>query len=191
MAFGGLLYGRVLVVRLSALYALTLLFPVIPWLGPRKKKQCHFTIWRLEGCWACCCCLPVTVAFWLVREHHHHPNHPNCEISFYFVAVTPPWNHGGVIFSLQFICVCVYLCVCVCVCFRLCLWTKFQPNGWTDLDAVFAKWLLIALAQTSQRVKGQGHSDVMPIFSSKFSVNFPTLYFSSLMYNQNEIQYVA
>ena len=45
----------------------------------------------------------------------------------------------------------VCLCVCVCVCVSVCpefLWTKFQPNGCTDLDAFFAKWLLITLAQT-------------------------------------------
>ena len=41
--------------------------------------------------------------------------------------ITPPQNRGGVIFSLQ----------CVCECVRLCLWTKFQPNGWTAL----AFWL--------------------------------------------------
>ena len=43
------------------------------------------------------------------------------------------------------------LSVCLCVCVSVCpdfLWTKFQPNGCTDLDAVFAKWLLTALAQT-------------------------------------------
>ena len=34
-------------------------------------------------------------------------------------------------------------------------------------------------------VKGQDHSDVIPIFSSLFSVNFPTLYLSSLMFYQN------
>ena len=57
---------------------------------------------------------------------------------------TPPQNRGGVIFLLQFVCV----CVCVCVCVRLCLWTNFQPNGCTDLDAVFTKWLPLALART-------------------------------------------
>ena len=36
-------------------------------------------------------------------------------------------------------------CVSVCPDF---LWTKFKPNEWTDLDAVFAKWLLTALART-------------------------------------------
>ena len=43
--------------------------------------------------------------------------------------------------------VCLCVCVCVCVCPDF-LWTKFQPNGCTDLDAIFAKWLLNALAQT-------------------------------------------
>ena len=31
---------------------------------------------------------------------------------------TPPRNRGGVIFSLQFVCVSVCVCVCVCVCVR-------------------------------------------------------------------------
>ena len=45
---------------------------------------------------------------------------------------------------------CVSVCVSVClsVCPAEFLWTKFKPNGCTDLDAIFAKWLLIALAQT-------------------------------------------
>ena len=42
----------------------------------------------------------------------------------------------------------VCVCVCVCLCVYCFLWTKFQPNGCTDLDAVFAKWLLTALART-------------------------------------------
>ena len=54
-------------------------------------------------------------------------------------------NRGGVIFSLQFVCLCV--CVCLSVCLSV-LWTKFQSNGCTDLEAVFAKWLLPALART-------------------------------------------
>ena len=42
----------------------------------------------------------------------------------------------------------------------------FQPNGCTDLDVVFAKWLLTALARTLLKLVtlGQGHSDVVPIF---------------------------
>ena len=77
---------------------------------------------------------------------------------------TPPRNRGGVIFSLQF----VSVCVCLCVCPVEFLWTKFQLNGWTNLDAVFTKWLLRTLARTLSNwwpwVKGQGHSDVIPIF---------------------------
>ena len=46
------------------------------------------------------------------------------------------------------LCVCVCVCVSVCLCVRHFLWTKFQLNGCTDLDAVFTKWLLTALAQT-------------------------------------------
>ena len=45
----------------------------------------------------------------------------------------------------------ISLSVCLCVCVSVCpefLWTKFQPNGCTVSDAVFAKWLLTALAQT-------------------------------------------
>ena len=65
--------------------------------------------------------------------------------------ITPPRNRGGVIFSLQFVCVCVCVSVCLCVCLSVCpifLWTKFQPNGCTDLNVVFAKWLFITLART-------------------------------------------
>ena len=68
---------------------------------------------------------------------------------------TPPQNRGGVIFSLQFV------CVSVCLCVRLCLLTKFQPNGCTDLDAVLAKRLFSTLAQNLLKlvtmVKDQGH----------------------------------
>ena len=37
-----------------------------------------------------------------------------------WVFIIPPQNRGGVIFSMQFVCLSVFLCV------RLCLWTKFQ-----------------------------------------------------------------
>ena len=63
------------------------------------------------------------------------------EIDFF---LTPTRNRGGVIFSLQFVCVSVCVCVWVSDVFLL---TKFKPNGYTDFDAVFAKWLLTALAQ--------------------------------------------
>ena len=47
----------------------------------------------------------------------------------------------------------IFTSVCLCVCVSVCvsnvfLWTQFQPNGYTDLDVVFAKWLLTALAWT-------------------------------------------
>ena len=54
------------------------------------------------------------------------------------IVITPPRNCGEVIFSLQFVCVCV--CVCVCLSVQLCLWTKFQPNQWTDLDNEGHRW---------------------------------------------------
>ena len=60
-----------------------------------------------------------------------------CTQKLILLITTPPRSH---IFSLQFVSVCVSVCVYQ--------WTKFQPNRCTDLDAVFAKWLLTALAQT-------------------------------------------
>ena len=59
---------------------------------------------------------------------------------FTFYTSTKSWR------SYIFTAVC--LCVCVCLCVRLFLWTKFQSNIWTDLEAVFAKRLLSALAWT-------------------------------------------
>ena len=80
---------------------------------------------------------------------------------------TPPRNRWEVIFSLHFVCEWVWQ------------WTKFQPNTGTDFDTVFAIWLLTTLAR------------VISIFSSLFAVNFPTLYFTSLMLDQNENRYIA
>ena len=40
------------------------------------------------------------------------------------------------------------VCVSVCVFVSECLWTKFQPNGCTDLNAIFAKRLFNILART-------------------------------------------
>ena len=50
----------------------------------------------------------------------------------------------GFIFTAVCLCVSVSLS---CLCVRLCLWTTFQQNGCTALDAVFAKWLLATLAR--------------------------------------------
>ena len=59
---------------------------------------------------------------------------------------TKSWR--GYIFTAVCLCVCVCVCVSVSVCFRHFLWTKFQQNSCTDLDAVFAKWLLPATARS-------------------------------------------
>ena len=72
-------------------------------------------------------CLPQCLAVFLV-------------LSFPFYTSTKSWR--GYIFTA--VCLCMCLCVCVSTAF---LWTEFQPNRCTDLDAVFAKWLLTALAQ--------------------------------------------
>ena len=66
-----------------------------------------------------------------------------------YFFVTPPRNCGGTIFTLQFVSVCVVsLSVCLCVC----QWTEFQLNRCTDLDAVFAKLWLTALARILWRL---------------------------------------
>ena len=69
------------------------------------------------------------------------PSYP----SFFFNTSTKSWR--GYIFTA------VCLSVCVSDVFLL---TKFQPNGWTDLDAVFAKWLLTALAQSLLKLVTMG-----------------------------------
>ena len=70
-------------------------------------------------------------------------------IQYFIVYYTSTKSWRGYIFIAVCLCVCVSVCVyvSVCVCPEF-LWTKFQPNGWTDLDAVFAKWLLTTLART-------------------------------------------
>ena len=60
---------------------------------------------------------------------------------YLFYTSTKSWR------SYILIAVCLCLSVCLSVCSDV-LWTKFQPNGWTDLDAVFAKRLPSTLAQT-------------------------------------------
>ena len=92
----------------------------------------------------------------------------------------------------------VCLCVCLSVCLSVCpmfsyeqnssrtdvpIWTQFSLNGCLlqSLKPYWNRW---------PWVKGQGHSDVIPIFSSYFFVNFPTMYLSSLMLDQYEIRYV-
>ena len=82
------------------------------------------------------------------------------------IIITSPRNRGGVIFSLQFVCVsvCLSVCVCVCVCVQLfsCeqnssrtdapIWTRFSLNGclYHLLGPYWIWW---------PWVKGQGHGD--------------------------------
>ena len=61
--------------------------------------------------------------------------------------VTPPRNRGGVIFSLQFVCVCVCVCVCLCV-YPTLLVNKIPAERMLRFGRNFTKSLLLALAQT-------------------------------------------
>ena len=80
----------------------------------------------------------------------------------YWTMFTPPQR--GLYFRCSlslWLSLCLSLCMCVCA----------RPNKWTDLDAVFAKWLLTTLAQIFfliwwPCVKDQGYSDVILLFSS-------------------------
>ena len=74
-------------------------------------------------------------------------------LSFYSYTFTK--SRRGYIFTA--VCLSV-LCVCVCVCLYVCQWTKFQLNGCTDLDMVFAERLLIALAQILLKLVTLGKS---------------------------------
>ena len=84
----------------------------------------------------------------------------------HWVFFTPPRNRGGIMFSLQFVCVSVCLVVCLCV--WLYLWTN---SSWTDAPI----WTRYSLNRCLQHwfgpywnwwnlVKGQGHSDSISIF---------------------------
>ena len=84
----------------------------------------------------------------------------NAAIGIFF---TPPRNRGGVIFLLQFVCV----CVCVCVCLSVRLWTKCRSNRYSDFDAVLLQ-SLEPYWNWWPWVKGQGHSDVIPIVLHNF-----------------------
>ena len=134
---------------------------VLFYTSPKSWKGCIFT--------AICLCVSVRLCMWTKFQLTgfinldaffcytvaYHTGSDPIEIgdlgSKVKVTVTQyPFIHlHEIVEGLYFHCsLSVCLCVCVCVCDRICLWTKFQPNRWTDLDAVFAKWLLTALAQT-------------------------------------------
>ena len=90
----------------------------------------------------------------------------------FVIFITSPRNRGGVIFSLQFVCVYVCVCVSVCLCVQFSceqnssqtdapIWTRFSLNGcfphWLKPYWIWWPW-----------VKGQGYSDVIPIFLYNF-----------------------
>ena len=86
------------------------------------------------------------------------------EVSWCFI-LTPPQNCGGVIFSLQFVC----LCVCVCVCLSVCE----QNADRTATPILTLSSLNSCLLQSLEPywnwwplVKDQGHSDGISIFPS-------------------------
>ena len=55
------------------------------------------------------------------------------------IFITPPRNRGGVIFSLQFVCVCVFLSVCLFVCVSS---SSCEQNS-SRTDAPI--WMLVSL----------------------------------------------
>ena len=73
---------------------------------------------------------------------------------------TPPRNRGGVIFSLQFVCVCLSVCLCVCVCLFVCL-------------SVFLSVSLSIFMSICRRTKYKSFSDA--IFTKSPLLLFPRL----------------
>ena len=71
-------------------------------------------------------------------------------VKSFFYTSTKSWR--GYIFTA----VCLCVCLCVCVSVQKFLWTKFQPNRCTDLDAVFAKRLLSTLTETLLKLVNLG-----------------------------------
>ena len=89
----------------------------------------------------------------------------------------------------------VCLCVCVSVCPALIV-NKIPAERMNRFGRGFSlngclPYRLKAYRNLLPLVKGQGHSDVIPIFSSQVFVNFPSLNLKALMFDQNEIRYVA
>ena len=72
--------------------------------------------------------LVVTNAFTCIHKihilHETRIKQNNILINSIF---TPPRNRGGVIFSLQFVCLCVCVCVCMCVCLSVCPFVNKMP----------------------------------------------------------------
>ena len=91
----------------------------------------------------------------------------------------------------------LYVYVCVWVCLSVWVSVSEQNSSRTD-DPIWTRFSLNGCLLLWLRHnwnwwpwgEGQGHSDVISICSSWFSVNFSTLYLSSFMFDQNEIQCV-
>ena len=102
----------------------------------------YFNAVCLGVCVSVCLCVYVSVPSTMAREL----NLKTVMINYEFhscntkmrVMIIPPRNRGGIIFSLQFVCVSVCLCVCLCV-RNSCeqnssrtdapIWTWFSLNG--------------------------------------------------------------
>ena len=74
----------------------------------------------------------------------------------------------------------------VCLCVRLCMWTKFQPNGCTDLYTVFAKRLLSTLARTLLKLVILGQRSR----SQWIKINFFFIILCQLPYCISRLSYV-
>ena len=83
----------------------------------------------------------IIILYWYLKYVSVYFHYLSGDLSVYNYTSTKSWR------GYIFIAVCLCVCVCVCVCPEF-LWTKFQPNGCTDLDAVFAKQLLTTLSRT-------------------------------------------
>ena len=77
----------------------------------------------------------------------------------------------------------------IAVCLSVCVLTKFQPNGCTDSDTVFAKWLLtpFEIGDLGSKVKVTVTQYPFFLHISLLTSGISTVYLSSLMSDQSEI----
>ena len=149
-------------------------------------------------------CVISVVKFWLQRhsrtQRYTWSGIGNCQMNnqialFYLHNISDFYEYlhlHEIVGCLYFHCSFVSLCVCVIVC----QWTKFQPYRCTDLDTFFAKRLLTALPQTAIEIcelwlKVNVTLTQLIFFPLKLSVNFSTIYHSSLLSDQIEILYAV
>ena len=147
--------------------------------GQRRGGVC--ILWMILV--LCCCWFFLAKIIWIAVTYWTNnmlkTNNGHLHFLWFIWALpffTPPWNCGGVIFHCSLsVCVCVCVCVSVCECVNVCLsgsaceknssrtdgpiWTRFSLHGYLP-HCLKPYWKLLPW------VKGQGHSDVIPIFSS-------------------------